>query len=190
MDKRSYKILTDNELVRKITDEKKTELFEILYHRYHYKVMDKCYGLIKNKNLSYEFAEDIFTKTFEKLTSFNHSSKFSSWLYSITYNYCIDYLRFRKKMHYPDWNRKNEIPEIIDETEDDFTDINYQRLLEILELIHPEEKALLLMKYQDGLPIKQIAPALRVSEDAAKMRLKRARTRVIYLYRSKFGDLE
>jgi RNA polymerase sigma-70 factor (ECF subfamily) len=93
-------------------------------------------------------------------------------------------------MHYPDWNKQNEIPEIIDETEEDITDMNYQRLLDILELIHPEEKALLLMKYQDGLPLKQIAPAIRISEDAAKMRLKRARTRVIYLYRSKFGNLD
>ena len=61
--------------------------------------------------------------------------------------------------------------------------------MEIFELIHPEEKALLYMKYQDNLPMKQIAVALRVSEDAAKMRLKRARTRVIYLYRTKFGPL-
>ncbi|MFA6404154.1 MAG: sigma-70 family RNA polymerase sigma factor [Salinivirgaceae bacterium] len=190
MDTSFYKILTDAEVVNKIVDDKKSELFEVLYHRYEHKVLDKCYSLVKNKQLAKEFTEDIFTKSFEKLSTFNHSAKFSSWLYSITYNYCIDYLRIRKKMHYPDWNKQNEIPEIIDETEDDFTDMNYQRLLDILELIHPEEKALLLMKYQDELSLKQIAPALRISEDAAKMRLKRARTRVIYLYRSKYGNLE
>jgi len=55
-----------------------------------------------------------------------------------------------------------------------------------LELIHPEEKALLLMKYKDDVPMKQVAVSLRISEDAAKMRLKRARTRVLYLYNQKY----
>jgi RNA polymerase sigma-70 factor (ECF subfamily) len=55
-----------------------------------------------------------------------------------------------------------------------------------MEMIHPEEKALLLMKYQDNLSGKQIAQTLRISEDAVKMRLKRARTRVIYLYKQQF----
>ena len=58
--------------------------------------------------------------------------------------------------------------------------------MKILEMIHPEEKALLLMKYQDNLPGKQIAETLRISEDAVKMRLKRARTRVIYLFQKEF----
>ena len=92
-------------------------------------------------------------------------------------------------MHYPEWNRKNEIPEIIDETEEDFTEVNYKRLLELLELIHPEEKALLLMKYQDNLSMKQISTALRITEDAAKMRLKRARSRILYLFKSKYKDM-
>jgi len=190
MQTKSSKILSDTEIINKIIAEKQSDLFEVLYHRYHKKVLDKCFGLVKNKTLAIEFTDDIFIKTFEKLETFGHNSKFSSWLYSITYNYCIDYLRLRKKLHYPDWNRQNEIPEIIDESEEDFTDLNYQRLMQILELIHPEEKALLLMKYQDELPMKQIGIALRISEDATKMRLKRARTRVIYLYHSKFGKLE
>ena len=78
------------------------------------------------------------------------------------------------------------MPEIIDETEENIQDINYDNLRIILELVHPEEKALLLMKYQDELSMKQISAALRISEDAAKMRLKRARTRVLYLYTEKY----
>jgi RNA polymerase sigma-70 factor (ECF subfamily) len=93
----------------------------------------------------------------------------------------------KKKLHYPNWNSSNEIPEIIDESEADFEEADYENLMAILELIHPEEKVLLLMKYQDNLPIKHIAKTLRISEDAVKMRLKRARTRVIYMYQQKFN---
>jgi RNA polymerase sigma-70 factor (ECF subfamily) len=149
-------------------------------------VLSKCYSFVKNKQVAQELTEDIFSKVFEKLSSFKQLSSFSSWLYSVTYNQCIDYLREKKKLHYPSWNSENEIPEIIEDTEEVHDDINYENLMVVLDLIHSEEKALLLMKYQDNLSMKQIGIALRISEDAAKMRLKRARTRVLYLYKKKY----
>jgi len=186
MNRAQLKSLKDDELIHLINSEGKSEYFEVLYKRYYPKVLDKCYSFVKNRNTAEELVEDIFSKTYEKLGSFKQLSSFSSWLYSITYNYCIDYLRENKKLHYPDWSLKNEIPEIIDESGEGIETINYENLLIILELIHPEEKALLMMKYNDNLSIKQISIALRISEDATKMRLKRARTRVIYLYTEKF----
>ena len=65
---------------------------------------------------------------------------------------------------------------------------NYDDLMKVLELIHPEEKALVLMKYQDNLSIKEISIAMRVSESACKMRLMRAKARVLYLYKEKFAE--
>lgn len=178
--------MPDEEIIQKIRSDGSAGDFEILYNRYYEKVFAKCLGLVKNRITAEELAEDIFTKAYEKLPSFKQLSSFSSWLYSITYNHCIDYLREKKKLHYPEWNLENRIPEIIDEADESIEDINYDNLLLILEQIHPEEKALLLMKYQDNLSMKQISAALRISEDAAKMRLKRARARVVYLYSKKF----
>lgn len=186
--KTKYQQKSDEEIVHLIMDAGKHELFELLYSRYFKKVRDKCFSFLKDSKLSEEFANDILTKAYEKIPGFKGNSSFSSWLYSITYNYCIDYLRVKKKLHYPDWNINNEIPEIIDETGTDFEEASYENLLIILESIHPEEKVLLLMKYQDNLPIKHIAKTLRISEDAVKMRLKRARTRVIYLYKQKYNQ--
>jgi RNA polymerase sigma factor (sigma-70 family) len=184
--KRLYPELTDEELITRILLDQQTELFEILYYRYHRKVLDKCYSLLKNRGQSLEFTEDILSKVYEKLSTFGKRASFSSWLYTITYNHCIDYLREKKNLHYPDWNRQNEIPEIIYFAEDDLQDINYDNLSIILDLIHPEEKAMLMMKYHDDLSMKEVAASLRISVDAAKMRLKRARTRVFYLYKKKF----
>jgi len=172
--KSKYQQKSDEEIVHLIMNSGNKELFEILYTRYNKKVKDKCFSFLKDTKQSEEFANDILTKAYEKIPGFKGNSSFSSWLYSITYNYCIDYLRVKKKLHYPDWNSNNEIPEIIDESEADFEEASYENLLMILELIHPEEKVLLLMKYQDNLPIKHIAKTLRISEDAVKMRLKRA----------------
>lgn len=178
--------LKDDEIIHKIRNDNSSKYFEVLYNRYYSKVLDKCYSFVKNRQVAKELTEDVFSKVFEKLPSFKQLSSFSSWLYSVTYNHCIDYLREKKKLHYPNWSRENEIPEIINDTEEIVEEINYDNLQVILELIHPEEKALLLMKYKDELSIKQIGIALRISEDAAKMRLKRARTRVLYLYIQKY----
>lgn len=182
------KVLKDEELVRLFQSGQQSMVFDILYKRYHQKVLDKCYSLVKNHQLAKELAEDVLSKTFEKLAGFKNISSYSSWLYSITYNHCIDYLRKKKKLHYPDWNRNHEIPEIIDESTEAISEISYDNFLIILDMIHPEEKALILMKYHDNLPMKQIAESLRISEDATKMRLKRARARIIYLYKLKFSD--
>ena len=178
--------LSDIEIINKIKSDDSSKYFEILYKRYFNKVLDKCYSFVRNKNLAEELTEDIFSKVFEKLSSYKYLSSFSSWLYSVTYNHCIDYLREKQKLHYPSWNHENEISEIIDETEEIKNEIDYDKVMTILEIIHPEEKALLLMKYKDELSMNQIGISLRISEDAAKMRLKRARARVLYLYTKKY----
>ncbi|MBM3436326.1 MAG: RNA polymerase sigma factor [Bacteroidetes bacterium] len=185
-----YKSLRDEEIVGIIINEGKKDLFQILYERYHRKVHDKCFSLLKNKELTNDSVQIIFEKAYEKLISFKGNSTFSSWLYSISYNYCIDLLRVKNKLHYPNYNSSNEIPEIIDETEEDLTEINYKRLLTILDLIHPEEKALLLMKYNDEVPIHEIGNSLRISESAAKMRIKRARARVVFLYKKIYSEAD
>jgi RNA polymerase sigma factor (sigma-70 family) len=177
-----YNSLSDEELIAIIKNDNRSDLFVLLYNRYYPKVFDKSYSLIKNKTQARESALEIMTKVFEKLDSFKGLSSFSSWIYSITYNYCIDYLRSNKKLHYPDWNTKNELPEIIDETEEDFLSIKYDKLIRAMEFIHPEEKAMLLMKYNDNLSIKQIATAMRITESAAKMRIKRAKARLVFQY--------
>ncbi len=180
--------LTDEQLIEKIRTEGRNELFTILYKRYFPKVKDKCYSFLKNNARAAEFANDILSKVYEKLDSYQGKSLFSSWLYSISYNMVIDYLRKKKQLHYPNWNQNNELPEIIDESVTEMEELSYDKLLEVLEKIHPEEKALLLMKYQDNLSIRQIASSLAISEDAVKMRLKRARARVVYLYFKLFGN--
>jgi RNA polymerase sigma-70 factor (ECF subfamily) len=177
--------LTDEQIIDRLKAGETTRYFEVLYKRYRSKVVDKCVGLVKDRKLANELAEDIFSKVYEKLPSFKQKSSFSTWLYSITYNHCIDYLRVKKKLHYPSWNKEQEMLNIPEE-EETLSDINYEKLLPVLDQLHAEEKALLFMKYQDDLSLRDISKALRISENAAKMRLKRARTRIVYLYEMKY----
>jgi len=182
---KSKQPLSDEEIVKKIRTNGETELFSFLYKRYYPKVVDKCYSLTRSRDLSEELAGDILSKVYEKLDGFRGNSSFSSWLYSVTYNHCIDYLREKKKLHYPEWNSSNELPEIIDETYEEEEEISYDSLMELLNGLHTEEKALIMMRYFDEMHLMQIAEALRVTESAAKMRLKRAKARLLFLYKNR-----
>jgi RNA polymerase sigma factor (sigma-70 family) len=185
-----YKDHTDEELVSLINAGKDSSLFSLLYDRYRGKVLDKCYSLLHNRELAEEVTKDVLSKTYEKLAGFRGNSSFSSWLYSITYNHCIDYLREKKKLHYPSWNSQNELPEVADYIEEDLTDLHYSRMMKVLDLMHAEERAMLLMKYQDDIQIKDIAKSMRLTEGATKMRIKRAKARLVYLYKKLYGNYE
>lgn len=185
---RSKQQLSDEEIVRRIRTGKETELYSQLFKRYYSKVLDKCYSLTHSREMAEEFTGDILSKAYEKLDSYKGSASFSSWLYSVTYNHCIDYLREKKKLHYPEWNSSNELPEIIDESYDSQEEISYDNLMDLLNKLHTEEKALIMMRYFDEMPLQQIAEALRVTESAAKMRLKRAKARLLFLYKQMTED--
>ena len=113
--KKSEEELSDKKIIRKIKQDHDTNLFEILYTRYSSKVFDKCYSLLKDQSLAQEFVQDIFCRVFERLADFRGEANFSTWLYAITYNNCIEYLRTKKKMNYPDWNVSHDMPDVIDE---------------------------------------------------------------------------
>jgi DNA-directed RNA polymerase specialized sigma24 family protein len=82
--------LSNEELVKIIVASNSHDEFGILYDRYSEKVYHKYISFVKDLALAQDLTHDIFLKTFINLSKFNHKSKFSTWLYSITYNVCID----------------------------------------------------------------------------------------------------
>ena len=57
-----------------------------------------------------------------------------------------------------------------------------EKLKKALELIEAEEKSLLLLKYQDDVSVKELCALLELGESAVKMRLKRAKARLVKTY--------
>ena len=70
----------------------------------------------------------------------------------------------------------SEMDEVSDE---DLFEIKASKLQIALEKITPEDKAILLLKYQDEVSIKELQTVLKVGESAIKMRLNRARIRLV-----------
>ncbi|CAM1334022.1 RNA polymerase sigma factor [Tenacibaculum aestuariivivum] len=178
--------LSDEELVSKIVETNDSNLFAILYDRYAGVVYNKCYGFSKNKEEAQDLTHDVFIRLFVKLRTFKGKSKFSTWLYSFTYNFCVNYVQRNKE------KKKEKVTVVTDQVKensneeeiDDATlfELKSDKLAKALEIISVSEKMILLMKYQDDMSIKEITEALSLGESAVKMRLKRAKEKVIKAY--------
>ena len=180
------KKLSDKELIAQIIETNNTLLFSTLYDRYSKKIYNKCLGFAKSEDEAKDLTQDVFLKLFTKLNSFKGKSKFSTWLYSFTYNFCVNYVNRDKGRKLNDISDSLENHEYYLEEEDiadeDLFEMKVSKLENAIENIDPEEKAILLLKYQDDVLIKDLQNLLGISESAVKMRLKRARIKVIDEY--------
>lgn len=183
--KNKYKEVGDKEIIDKIINGGRRDLFGILYDRYSNKVYYKALGLTNDKNIAKDLTHDIMIKLFMNLSKFKGNSTFSLWVHSISYNHCIDYLRRRKKMSYTDFE-SDTLSEIKDDTSDfDFKvikELKLERLEQLMETLPVDDKMILMMYYMDELPVKRVANLLQIGESAVKMRLMRARKRLAKLY--------
>ncbi|TWO31882.1 RNA polymerase sigma factor [Seonamhaeicola sediminis] len=175
----------DEDLVKVIVKTNDTLLFEILYDRYAMLVYNKCLGFAKDEDEAKDLTQDVFLKLFVKLASFKGKSKFSTWLYAFTYNHCVNYVtrntakKFQKKaVDYKDIENLSEG----DEQDSGLLSMKVDKLKIALEQISPDEKMILLLKYQDQLSIKDLEDILDIGPSAVKMRIKRAKDKLITVY--------
>lgn len=177
-------ILSDKELVMRFKEANDHCAFSILVQRHQKFIYNKCYSYVNDLNTADDLRQEVLIKLYLQIKSFRMQAKFSSWLFSIIHNTCIDYLRKNKKNIREVITNKlaNQLPDII-ETDDEIPhNISVKLLNELLELITPDDKMLLLMKYKERYHVKDIQLTLGISESATKMRLKRAREKINKLY--------
>ncbi len=169
---------TDEALVLLYVETQRNEYFEALYSRYCDKVYRKCLSFTKDPARAEDFTHDIFLRLIVKIGTFRAEAKFSTWLLSVTYNYCMDQLRGQAKTEVYSEEVYADVDNIAEESEAEFAEMQAHRLKNSLETLTPDEQSLLLMKYQDEISIRDMAGILDVSESAVKMRLKRAKEKL------------
>ncbi|MEZ4985927.1 MAG: RNA polymerase sigma factor [Saprospiraceae bacterium] len=182
--------MEDLEVIHVYLERQASRCFNLLYERYSGKVYAKCITLLRDEEKAEDATQEIFTKVFLNLSKFNEKSKFSTWLYSITYNFCIDYIRRQKKEKAVFTDEAERLPDV---AEDDIPDkeifeLNLQQLQTVLKDMPSGDRAILLMKYHDGAQIKDIAEQFGKTESAIKMQIKRAKERARMIRAETFAD--
>lgn len=181
--------ISDEKLVALIGQTKSSELFSVIYDRYAHLVYNKCLSFVKNKEEAQDLTHDIFVKLFIKIKSFSHKSKFSTWLYSFTYNHCVNYVqrdlnKRRNKFVYTDSENDQDYLNTVQNNISDeiIYSMDSEKLNKALELINPNDKIILFMKYQDEMTIEDIQEVLDLGKSAVKMRLSRAKSKLVKIY--------
>ncbi len=172
-----HKEMRDLEVINSYLETQATKCFNLLYSRYASKIYGKCLSILKDETLAEDATQEIFMKIFLNLSRFEEKAKFSTWIYSITYNFCIDYLRRKNKQDniFSD-DEIEKAPDIPDDIPDEaLIEMEVKQLKNVLDNMPVGDKAILLMKYQDDMSIKEIADVLEKSESAVKMKIKRAK---------------
>jgi RNA polymerase sigma-70 factor (ECF subfamily) len=177
----------DRELVRRAQRED-TPAFEELIRRHQHRVFAVAGGILKRREDVEDIAEQVFVKAYFSLKRFDQRAAFTTWLYKITVNECWDMLRKKKvrPLVYEADLSEEQARQVISSAEKgkDDPDISdrleaRQRVERLLEGLDERDRLMLILKEVEGFSIEEIAKVLDLNANTVKVRLFRARRRVV-----------
>lgn len=172
--------LSDQHFIDKII-QGETNSFAVLVDRYKDMIFTLALKMVKNREEAEEVSQDTFIKIFNSLNKFKGDSKFSTWIYKIAYNTCLDRLKKNKK-------EENNIS--IDEfsahlikTMDTALSAleekeRKQTIQNCLNLLPSEENFLLTLYYFDDQSLEEIGKIMDITANNAKVKLFRSRQKL------------
>jgi RNA polymerase sigma factor (sigma-70 family) len=194
MNNLSEKALEDYQLVRKALDEDNQLAYSILMDRYRDSIYHTMLKMINNQDDAEDLTIEAFGKAFLKLNSYTPSYAFSTWLFKIATNNCIDFIR-KKKMnttsidHTFNENGESFLSNIIREKaqnpEEKF--ILEQRkvvMKEMLDKMNEKYRQMIEMRYYDELSYQEISEKMDLPVGTVKAQLFRAREQLMELFKT------
>ncbi|MCB1734074.1 MAG: sigma-70 family RNA polymerase sigma factor [Gammaproteobacteria bacterium] len=171
-------------LVRRVQDELPYagEAFARLVRSHERRVYQSCRRYLRDPVEAEDAAQEVFLRVFQSLAGFDARAPFGAWLYRIVHNHCLNRLE-RDRSWREQWREAESldaIPEPSAPSADDTPDV-VQRTLDLLPAA---ERELLILRFEAGLAIHEIAEVLELKLSAAKMRLYRAQDRFKELYQT------
>jgi len=155
-----------------------------LVGKYRNAVYNLCRKMVRNAEEAHDLTQEAFVKTFRSLDRYNPVYAFSSWLFKITSNLCIDYIRKQrmKMLSIDDPVEGEEGPITRDLLDPGTTPDRESEKTELREAIRaaiqelPQHyRVILLLRHQEQLSYDEIAARLEIPLGTVKARIHRAR---------------
>src|SRR5271168_3601413 len=179
--------LGDRELVTRAQREDK-EAFEELIRRHQQRVFAVAARILRRREDVEDIAQQVFVKAYFSLKRFDQRAAFSTWLYKITVNECWDLLRKKKvrPLVYESDLSEEQARQVIasEEKGGGGPDISErlearQRVENLLEGLDERDRLMLILKEVEGFAVEEIAQVLNLNANTVKVRLFRARRRIV-----------
>ncbi len=158
--------------------------YELLVRKYQNSVFNLCRKMVRNPEEARDLSQEAFVKTFATLDRFNPVYAFSSWLYKITANLCIDHLRRQRMktlsldepMEGQDGTLPRELQDRGSRPDEDSERSEMRGAIQTAIARLPEHyRVILLLRHQDQLSYEEIAATLAIPLGTVKARIHRAR---------------
>lgn len=159
-----------------------TANYALLVKRHQRFVFTLALRFAKNREDAEEIAQDCFIKAYKALGTFKQTSKFSTWLYTITYTTAMTYLR-KKKLNSSSIDDEEHVLELANKDSSFDADAvekksTYRYLNEAIEMLLPDDAAIITLFYKGEQSLEEIGQALAMDPNTVKVKLHRARHRL------------
>ena len=160
------------------------DAFEMLVRQYEKQVYTLTLRMSRNREDALDLSQEVFLRVYRALPSFRGEASFSSWLYRLTYNACLDHARKTKKRQELSLSRWHDED---GEYETQLSDERFspdkqwekkerlQAIARAMDMLSPQHRAILTLREIQGLSYEEIALVLALPEGTIKSRLARAR---------------
>ena len=164
------------------------QAFNEVVQRFQAKVHSIIFGILRNRNDADDIAQQVFTKVYFSIGSFDSRSALLTWIYKITVNECYDYLRkrkVRKLVYESDISEEEELRVArSDATADKSPTVENELALRdyvvrLLSRVSEEDRNLLLLKEVEGHSVDELADMTGMNQNTIKVKLFRARQKLV-----------
>ncbi|MBC8248189.1 MAG: sigma-70 family RNA polymerase sigma factor [Anaerolineales bacterium] len=149
------------------------EAFDVLYQRYLPRVYNRLRALMPPEDVE-DLTQEVFLAVVRSLGRFERGSAFSTWLYAIINHKVSDYYRRRGKREDMERSYSQEARSLSRDPRPSAEDRMLVR--QILLRLTERHREVLLLRFAEGLPFKDIAQAMDLSLEATKSLYRRAIT--------------
>ncbi len=166
------------------------DAFEALVLDNQKKVYNLALKMTKNEDDALDISQEAFIKAYTGLENFRAESRFSVWLYRLTYNLCIDFLRKKKRkpvlpLTFTDDDGDTVELEIPDTRYEPASEAEKHELREAvssgIDALPEKHRQILIMREMTGMSYEEISKVLEINEGTVKSRLSRARQSLVVI---------
>lgn len=172
-----------NQLIKRAI-EGDQKAYEAILKRYKIGIHNMIYQMIKNREETEDLVQETFVKAFNSLNSYNDQYAFSTWLYKIAFNHCIDAIRKKKlktlPLDKPIQLREGEVRHQISDNshspEGDFLFAEKRDLIQkTIDTLPERYRTAIILRHQQERSYEEISQILKIPLGTVKARIFRAR---------------
>ena len=152
--------------------------FETLVHQYDEQVMKIILNLVNDIEDAKDIYQEVFIKVFRSISKFKFQSKFSTWLFKIAVNTCINFRKKRVKHRFDsldeEYENTNRLTTIsltnnAKDPEQQLLDSELSRQIQLcINQLSPKQRAVFVLRHYQGHKISEIAEILNCAEGTVK----------------------